>query len=121
MTPPATHTQTELMTLFVAARSAALELRQWIIQRYNLTAAQLDPAMAATLPQLDAIARFDRYYGYDIAPAPITRRAVVRAYTHALRNERQPRSHAELPRTLLRAHSRIARLVEGPTRRGRHV
>ncbi|KXV74680.1 hypothetical protein AD953_10665 [Acetobacter malorum] len=119
MTPPATHTPTELMTLFVAARSAALALRLWIIERYGLTAIQLDVAMATTLPQLDAIARFDRYYGYNITPAPVTLREPIRTYTHALRCGRKPRSHAELPQALLRAHRRIVRLVEGPSR-GRH-
>lgn len=114
MTPEDTKTG----TLFLGARSAATELRHWVLRTYLLEENQLDPGMMMTLPQLDHVARHGTFYGYDVSRAPETLIAPVRSYISAIREGGQPRSGRELPRSLYKAHRRITVLMEGSLRPG---
>ncbi|WP_415528679.1 hypothetical protein [Gluconacetobacter sp.] len=118
ITPPPP--PTDLMILFIAARTAALELREWVVRRYNLGDTHLDAAMVTVLPQLDQAARFDVYFGYDVSAAPAALRTPIQAYMTALRGGGAKRARAELPQSLIRAHRRVIRVVEGPQRRRNH-
>lgn len=104
-----------LCVYFLAARSAASDLRVWVLKRYLLRDSQLDSDMTTTLRQLDHVTRSETFYGYDISQAPASLREPVQHYIHLLWNGHKAPAELDIPKRLLRLHKRIVELTEaGP-------
>lgn len=106
----------QLSTLYLAARSAAGPLRSWVLKAYMLPENQLDASMTTSLAQMDQVARFGTYFGYDVSRAPAALIEPLRTYTMTLRQGSKARSGEEIPRHLFTVHRRIEALVTGPAR-----
>ena len=110
----------DMTVLFQAAYAAAKALRRWVVDHFELHPAHLDPVQAHSLAQLDQVARFDKFCGYDVSEAPPSYLLAIRTYMQALRDGREPRIQRPLPDGLIAAHRRIVQASEARgTRRGR--
>ncbi|MCI1374154.1 MAG: hypothetical protein LKH33_08460 [Acetobacter sp.] len=109
----------DLMPVFIRARIAAYNLRDWVAQHYAVPALQLDRAMTLTLVQLDNVASRKTYYGYDVAKAPLSLLEPIIRYMEVLlcgfesRNE-----HESFPKDLIRTHQRVIHEFEQMNRLG---
>lgn len=107
----ATDEQT-LCVYFLAAKSAASDLRVWVLKRYFLRESQLDSSMTTTLRQLDHVTRSETFYGYSISQAPPSLRAPIQHYIRMLWDGRKADAEITFPKRILDQHKRIIEITE---------
>lgn len=97
---------------FLAARSAAGDLRSWVVKHYFLQDSQLDINMTTTLRQLDHVVRSETFYGYDISQAPPALLTPIRHYIRLLWDGQRTLSGEHFPKKLFLKHKRISEITE---------
>lgn len=98
---------------FLAARSAAGDLRVWVAKRYFLQDSQLDINMIMTLRQLDHVVRSETFYGYDISKAPASLIDPIRHYVRLIWNGQKAHGTQIFPKAILRKHKHITAMTDG--------
>ncbi|WP_338333621.1 hypothetical protein [Acetobacter sp. LMG 32666] len=101
-----------LCVYFLAARSAASDLRIWVLKRYFLRESQLDSSMTTTLRQLDHVTRSETFYGYSISQAPASLRSPIQHYIRKLWDGQKADSGLAFPKRILDQHKRIIQITE---------
>lgn len=108
-----------LMPDFIRARIAAYTLRDWVAEHYAVPALQLDRAMTLTLVQLEHAASRKTYYGYDVAPAPVSLLEPISRYMEALLGGLERQDEREgFPKELARTHQKVIHEFEKLNRLG---
>lgn len=101
-----------LCVYFLAARSAASDLRVWVLKRYFLRESQLDSSMTTTFTQLDHVTRSETFYGYSISQAPAALRDPIQHYIRMLWDGQKADAGLAFPKHLLDQHKRISQITE---------